>query len=111
MKINILGTEYTIHNQNRDENRIFRNNDGYCDTSSKEIFICIFEKEEDSLKDYKSYMNKVLRHEIIHAFLFESGLSVNSDWAYNEEIVDWIAIQFPKLEKVFKEILNNKGEN
>ena len=36
---------------------------------------------------------KVIRHELVHAFLFESGLSVNS-WADNEEIVDWIAIQF-----------------
>ncbi len=42
------------------------------------------------------------RHEIIHAFLFESGLAENSEWAQNEEMVDFFAIQFPKLMEVFK---------
>lgn len=27
----------------------------------------------------------------------------SSEWAKNEEIVDWIALQFPKLLKAFKE--------
>ena len=40
---------------------------------------------------------KNLRHEIVHAFLFESGLAENSEWAYNEEMVDWIAKQGPKI--------------
>lgn len=37
---------------------------------------------------------------IIHAFLHESGLDVCS-WAHNEEMVDWLAIQFPKLYEAF----------
>lgn len=40
---------------------------------------------------------KIVRHEIVHAFLKESGLDCNSDWARNEEIVDWIALQGPKI--------------
>ena len=40
---------------------------------------------------------------MIHAFLHESGLAVNSDWAQNEEMVDWFALQAPKLFKAFKE--------
>jgi hypothetical protein len=44
-----------------------------------------------------------MRHELIHAFLFESGLDCCS-WADKEEIVDWIAIQFPKLQNVFEQI-------
>ena len=45
---------------------------------------------------------------MIHAFLAESGLSANAlsnytSWAENEEMVDWIAIQFPKILEVFKE--------
>ena len=44
-----------------------------------------------------------MRHEIIHAFLCESGLAENSDWATNEELVDWIAIQAPKLIKAWKD--------
>ena len=45
----------------------------------------------------------MLRHEIVHAFLYESGLDVSSEWARNEEIVDWIALQTPKLQKAFEE--------
>jgi len=50
-----------------------------------------------------------LRHELVHAFLNESGLMWNSftpdkAWAKNEEMVDWIAIQSPKLFKVFREV-------
>ena len=50
----------------------------------------------------KMKINKVKRHEIIHAFLFESGLAENSAWAQNEEMVDFFAIQFPKLLKAFE---------
>lgn len=46
---------------------------------------------------------KNIRHEIVHAFLFESGLAENSDWAQNEEMVDWVAKQGPKLLKAWQE--------
>ena len=53
------------------------------------------------------FYNQNLRHEIIHAFAYESGLWGDSEgtlaWAQNEEMTDWLAIQFPKMEKVFKE--------
>ena len=50
-----------------------------------------------------------LRHEILHAFLFESGLDAGSiatygPWANNEEMVDWFAIQSPKIFKVYSEL-------
>jgi len=33
--------------------------------------------------------------------LFESGLDISiDDWAENEEMVDWFAMQFEKIEKV-----------
>lgn len=54
-----------------------------------------------------AYIKKVKRHEIIHAFLFESGLSECSyksdEWAKNEEMVDWFAHQGLKLYKAWKE--------
>lgn len=37
-------------------------------------------------------------------FFAESGLRSNSDFAENEELVDWIAIQFPKIAKVFSDL-------
>ena len=61
-------------------------------------------------KEDMSYFRKqILRHEIIHAFLSESGLeasgnSFGGSWAQNEEMVDWIAIQAPKLFAAFSEV-------
>lgn len=50
------------------------------------------------------YEKRTIRHEIVHAILFESGLDHNADWPRNEEIIDWIAIQFPKLLEIFKSL-------
>ena len=53
-------------------------------------------------------MKKQLRHEIIHAFLAESGLQTNFEhcrqFGHDETMVDWIAIQFPKIYKVYKDV-------
>lgn len=35
-------------------------------------------------------------------FLFESGLAENSEWAQNEEMVDWFACQAPKIYVAFR---------
>ena len=48
-----------------------------------------------------------IRHELVHAFLNESGLQWNSfapdkARAKNEEMVDWFAIQFPKMYEAFR---------
>jgi hypothetical protein len=53
-------------------------------------------------------MKKQLRHEIIHAFLYESGLGPNFEhykqFGHEETIVDWFAIQYPKIEEAFKSV-------
>ena len=95
--INVLGTEYKVMFLGEsDDNRLYEK-DGYVDTSTKEIVIRDdFIETTDSLRDLESYQEKVLRHEIVHAFLYESGLSANCDWA-TEECVDWFAIQYFKI--------------
>ena len=98
-KINILGSEWTIKEQSETENELLKNCDGYCDWTTKEIVI---EREiNGTLSDMQQYIKKVTRHEIIHAFLFESGLSECSGeaeaWATNEEMVDWFARQGSKI--------------
>lgn len=109
-KVNIMGTEYTIKYCEEKEHPLLngKNRDGCTDCSAKEIIIC--EKKQDcELHDYEHWKKNVLRHEIIHAFLFESGLDTSTfqwggGWAENEEMVDWFAIQFPKILKVFEEV-------
>ncbi len=101
MRINILGTFYdVILNAKEKDYPKLKNCDGYTDFSIKQIVVAKLEKDESSIEDLDGYAKKVLRHEIIHAFLYESGLDANC-WARNEEIVDWIAIQFEKLLDTF----------
>lgn len=103
MKVNVLGTEYEIvKGVTPKQDKMMAENDGYFDFSVKKIFVADFSSH--GWNDKKIYENKVIRHELVHAFLYESGLSVNSDWAENEELVDWIAIQIPKMSKVFMEL-------
>lgn len=54
-------------------------------------------EDEHTIRNLEDFRKKVTRHELIHAFLYESGLHEQCYWATNEEIVDWIAIQLPKI--------------
>lgn len=105
MEVKILGTKYKlILNAKTEEYPKLKRCDGYTDFSIKEIVVADFEKDPDTIDDIEFYKKKVLRHEIVHAYLYESGLSENSDWARNEELVDWVAMQFEKLLSTFIEL-------
>lgn len=105
--VNILGTEYTVETQSEKDNPKLKECDGLCDQYSKRIVISDFDGAEDDVmcvENLGEYKKKVLRHEVYHAFFGESGLRSNSDYAENEELVDWLAIMFPKIFKVFQEL-------
>ena len=102
MKVKILGTEYEIIKNAEDKDYPqLKKCDGFTDFSIKRIVVADFDKDESSIDDLEWYKNKVLRHEIVHAFIHESGLAENCEWARNEELTDWIAIQFTKMLEVF----------
>lgn len=108
-KISVLGEEYKILFKRREDDEKLDGADGYCEFLSKEIIIdkSIFTGGDESplvLKKLDLLGLKVIRHELIHAFIYESGLSSENKWAENEELVDWIALQFPKLKKCFEKI-------
>ena len=103
MKINVLGTYYSLTEANEQTDERLKGKDGYCDTSTKECVVESMEFADSNAKaNLPEYKKSVKRHELIHAFLFESGLDMCS-WADNEEMVDWLASQFPKLAKAFEE--------
>lgn len=108
MKVNILGTEYAIHKRTAEQDELLEKCDAYCDKTSKEIVISLWDKEDCELHNPEWYRKKLIRHEVVHAFLFESGFHECSAWktkdAHNEQFVDWIAVQFPKILKVFQEL-------
>lgn len=104
MKINVLGTEYTIEVLSEKEDTFLEKADGYCDKTGKRIVVKA-EDEKSELECYDIYLKKVKRHEIIHAFLFESGLHENfrhNEWGHDETQIDWFAVQFPRLLETFK---------
>ena len=99
MDVYILGTKYTVIDMPDNDEC-----DGFCDTSIKQIKIAEFKddghwRNKGNLEYAKK---KTLRHEIIHAFMYESGIDtepVDGD----ERFVDWLAIQSPKLWQAFVE--------
>lgn len=114
MKINILGVEYTITIKRYDEDEVFerRSIGGYCDGYSKQIVICDMTTykgwEDEPVETAAIAQRQTIRHEIVHAFYNESGLMTSSfsydgPWANNEEMVDWIANQGPKIYKAWQE--------
>lgn len=115
LKVNILGTEYRIQKKKYADDPAFEMHkiDGYCDSYQRLIVYCDLNSDhrwDEEPEETKTICEKqTLRHELVHAFLHESGLRESSHgldhgWAQDEEIVDWIAIQFPKIFKVFEEL-------
>lgn len=114
MTINILGTEYSIIIKKYRDDEVFerRSIDGYHDGLTKQIVCCDMSTyknwEHEAQETIEAAQKETLRHEIVHAFFHESGLadssfSVDGAWAKNEEMVDWIALQGPKIYKAWKE--------
>lgn len=112
--VDVLGTKYHIIRvkAGQDEYIEKMHFGGYCDGNMKRIVILDLKTVPDWQNDpeytIKEQEMHTLRHELIHAFLNESGLQWNSfapekAWAKNEEMVDWFAIQMPKLLKAFKD--------
>lgn len=115
MIVSILGTPYTIAIKKYDEDESFerRSIGGYCDGMTKEIVVCDMTTykgwEYEPPETAAAAQRLTIRHEIVHAFFNESGLADNSfvydgQWARNEEMVDWIALQGPKIYKAWQEV-------
>lgn len=106
-KIDILGEKWQVEFREESEDPCLKECDGYTDSSIRLIVVDdMHHIESGSKQDLYTYKQQVLRHEILHAFLCESGLSTCShksdSWAADEEIVDWFAIQSPKIVAAFE---------
>lgn len=109
--ITILGTIYKLRlvTANNEKNYpLLEDANGYMDPTIKEIVVRIGFDEDDDIQNPDDLIRKNIRHEVIHAFLYESGLDCDScrvnSWATSEEMVDYFAIQFPKIVKVLTEL-------
>ena len=100
MKVNVLGTDYKIIT---DDSIVTQGADGLCKSYDKKILIrskgeMLCSDDSVIVKDIR--YKEVLRHELVHAFFEESGLD---DYSSNEQLVNWLATQFPKMLKAFME--------
>ena len=114
MTVNILGTDYALTVKKYDEDEAFERRSicGYCDNWTKQIVVCDMTTykgwEHEPAETAAEAQKETLRHEITHAFFDESGLGdssgvVDRPWAKNEEMVDWVALQGPKIWKAWQE--------
>ncbi len=72
--VDVLGVPYTIINGDKGKDAALENVIGYCDHTIKTCVIDTPLKTSNSVADLETYRKQVIRHELIHAFLFESGL-------------------------------------
>ena len=106
--LNILGSKWKLKVVPRECDPLLNDYDGFTDRSIRTIFVYDGENDcmdADALKDYQEYLKVVKRHEIIHAFMYESGLAQcweHQRYGHEESQIDWMALQFPKMLEVFK---------
>ena len=101
-RVNILGTNYNIIEATEADCPKLKAADanGLCEPYAKELVVAIFDEDPRNVKNLEEFRKKVLRHEIVHAFFMESGLTQYMD---DEVLVDWIAIQFSKIHRAMYE--------
>lgn len=103
--INVLGTAYTIEFENENSDKLLKKCDGYCDKTSKKLVIDSKDIDCD-LDKPMLHLTKCIRHEVIHAFMHESGLAENwehKNYGQEETTVDWFAHQLPKINNALKD--------
>lgn len=112
--VSVLGTLYSIETRAYADDPNFEKHGfaGYCDADLKRIVLLDLKTQEDWKEESDERIcantKMTLRHEIVHAFFNESGLQDNSGtfdgpWAQYEEMIDWWAIQGPKVYAAWKE--------
>ena len=83
---------------------------GLADWTSHFIGISDPDDHEDcDLDNPKEFVKKIARHEIVHAFLFESGLAEewkHPEFGHEEMIIDWLAFKLPEIWDVVRAVEN-----
>ena len=104
----ILGTQYNIKLISESDDLMLKTLGGYTDQTVHKIVVKLIEKQGNTAQNVADYAKNIMRHELIHAFLFESGLGACANevdcWSQNEEMVDWFAYQSPKIFKLFQQL-------
>jgi hypothetical protein len=81
---------------------------GWCDFHAKKIVVLdmatVEIEDELNTQSPDKATNRIFRHELVHAFFYESGLDEQSDFARDEILVDFLAMQIPKMVRIFSKL-------
>lgn len=100
--VNILGSKWLIKFLNESCDGAY----GTADYTSRVIKIYGPSKDipdEGKFDNWDKHLAVTLRHELVHAFMFESGLGDSWDhpkYGHEELTVDWFARIYPKFKEV-----------
>ena len=98
--VSVLGRVYEIV---VDDTIIEQNVDGLHERHTGIIKVISEESVEPKDKPSwakKKYLREILRHELFHAVFAESGME---KWEHDEDLVQFLASQFPKIARLFLE--------
>lgn len=107
--LTILGERWEVKIADLKEDSWFEGNnaDGKCSVYGRRITL-VNSRTDTRIKraeeEIPILMKSVLKHEVIHAFLSEAGLNQNAQscfgpWAENEEMVEFFAWNWEKIDK------------
>ena len=102
--IDVLGVTYSLHLTPEADDPKLETMDGYTDPSIKRIVVSdVHERPpaDDDVQNMEWFQKNIIRHELIHAFVIESGCQ-DALW-HSEEMVRWLAYMFPRLLAAFNE--------
>ncbi len=100
--VNVLGTEYTVEFRNVKDDKQLEDLGGYCDSTIKLIVIEKIEPDIHTVKDLSVYYNKIMLHELIHAFIYECSMQ-HEDWS-EESLCCYMSIMLPKIYEAYDKI-------
>lgn len=106
---NVLGTDWTLRFEDESCSPRYQEHNGWCDSSTKQCHVCYRTQNKMTLENPYDFYNSIARHEVIHAFLYESGIVSaaiirTNKWCKDEMMIDWMATQMPKIYEVFKHL-------
>ena len=105
--VRILGEPWRVKICSCEVEPRLNNLSGFCDHTSHFIGIMDPDEKKGNIDDNVEFINEVIRHEIIHAFLYASGLGdswEHKDFGHDETVIDWFALQFKKIEVVINQL-------
>ena len=92
--VNVLGTKYEASFGTREELNMDKDTYGECEVYSKQIRVCTDPEPGVSEETKNTIISEVIRHELSHAFLYESGLIAFST---DETLVEWMSVNMSKV--------------